>query len=141
MPGCRCRRRCSSSTSRCRPTAGSPGGENLRTRSPPALWPLSHHLAAVVAVAVATAISAPLASHYALSAAPVADALGTWASVFATWLLARRIIETWAWWIVIDAGLAVLFAQQGLWMTAALYLAYAFLAAVGWRSWRARRPA
>ena len=108
---------------------------------PARTWPASRHVAAVVAVAVAAAFSAPLASHYALSAAPIADSLGTWASVVATWLLARRIIETWAWWIVIDAGLAVLFAQQGLWMTAALYLAYAFLAVAGWRSWRARRPA
>jgi len=103
-------------------------------------WPCSRHLAAAAAIAVATAISAPLVARYALAVAPVADSLGTWASLIATWLLARRIIDTWAWWIVIDAGLAVLFAQQGLWMTAALYLAYAFLAVAGWRSWRARRP-
>lgn len=106
---------------------------------PARAWPPSRHLAAVVAVGLATAISAPLAARYALATAPVADSLGTWASLVATWLLARRIVETWAWWIAIDTGLAVLFAQQGLWMTAALYLAYAFLAMVGWRSWRARR--
>ena len=104
-------------------------------------WPWSRHLAAAAAIAVATAISAPLAARYALAAAPLADSLGTWASLVATWLLARRIIDTWAWWILIDAGLATLFAQQGLWMTAALYLAYAFLAVAGWRSWRARRLA
>ena len=69
------------------------------------------------------------------------DSLGTLASLYATWLLARRIIDTWAWWIVIDAGLAVLFAQQSLWPTAVLYLAYAVLAAIGWRQWRARRAA
>ena len=37
---------------------------------------------------------APLAAHFALAAAPVADSLGTWASLVATWLLARRIAET-----------------------------------------------
>ena len=108
---------------------------------PARTWPWFRHVAAVVLVACATAISAPLAARYALAAAPVADSLGTWASLVATWLLARRFIATWAWWIVIDTGLAVLFAQQGLWMTASLYLAYAFLAVAGWRSWRARRPA
>ena len=101
-------------------------------------WPWPRHLAAAAAIGVATAITAPLAARHALAAAPIADSLGTWASVFATWLLARRIIDTWAWWIVIDAGLAALFAHQGLWMTAALYLAYAVLAVAGWRSWRAR---
>jgi hypothetical protein len=38
-------------------------------------------------------------------------------------------------------GLAALFANQGLWMTAGLYIGYAFLAAAGWRNWRARRAA
>jgi nicotinamide mononucleotide transporter len=99
-------------------------------------WPLARHFLALLAVGLATAVSAPLAARFALSAAPVADSLGTWASVFATWLLARRVIDNWLWWIAIDAGLAALFAAQGLAMTAALYLAYALLAVAGWRSWR-----
>ena len=102
-------------------------------------WSWKRHLAAAAAIGAATAASTPLVERYALGEAPVADSLGTWASVFATWLLARRVIDTWAWWIVIDAGLAALFAHQGLWPTAALFLAYAVLAVIGWRQWRARR--
>jgi nicotinamide mononucleotide transporter len=109
---------------------------------PPRSWPAVRHLAAIAGVALATAVSAPLASKYSLAAAPIADSIGTWASLVATWLLARRIIDTWAWWIAIDAGLAALFAWQGLAMTGALYFAYALLAVAGWRSWRRnRRPA
>ncbi len=99
-------------------------------------WPLAHHLAAAAAVGLATAVSAPLAARHALAAAPVADSLGTWASLVATWLLARRVVDNWLWWIAIDAGLAALFARQGLLPTAALYLAYALLAVAGWRRWR-----
>jgi nicotinamide mononucleotide transporter len=113
----------------------SAGARAVRT------WPWPRHLAAAAAIGVATAISSPIAERYALAAAPVADSIGTWASLFATWLLARRVIDTWAWWIAIDAGLAALFARQGLWPTAALYLAYAVLAVAGWRQWRARRSA
>jgi len=108
--------------------------------APPRSWPLWRHLVALGAVGLATAASAPLAARYALASAPVADSLGTWASLFATWLLARRIVDNWLWWIAIDAGLAALFASQGLRVTAALYLAYALLAVAGWRSWR-RDPA
>jgi nicotinamide mononucleotide transporter len=104
-------------------------------------WPLPRHFAALAGVGLATALSAPLAARYALAEAPVADSLGTWASVFATWLLARRVIDTWPWWIAIDAGLAALFYRQGLVPTAALYLAFALLAAAGWRSWARGRPA
>jgi len=99
-------------------------------------WPVSRHLLALLGVGLATALSAPLAARYALAAAPVADSLGTWASLLATWLLARRVIDTWFWWIAIDAGLAALFYAQGLVATAALYLAFALLAVAGWRSWR-----
>jgi nicotinamide mononucleotide transporter len=104
-------------------------------------WPWPRHLAAAATIALATAVSAPLAARYVPAAAPVADSAGTWASVFATWLLARRVVDTWAWWVAIDAGLAVLFARQGLWPTAALYLAYATLAIAGWRAWRVRLQA
>jgi nicotinamide mononucleotide transporter len=100
---------------------------------------LQLQLLAAAGVAVATAISAPLVARYALATAPVADSLGAWASLFATWLLARRYIDTWTWWVVIDTGLAALFASQGLWPTAALYLAYALLAIAGWRSWQRSR--
>lgn len=94
------------------------------------------HLIALGGVLLATAASAPLVARHALATAPVADSLSTWASLFATWLLARRYADNWAWWVVIDTGLAVLFLSQGLSMTAALYLAFAVLAFAGWRRWR-----
>lgn len=102
----------------------------LRRRS------VTWHLFALAGVGLATSVSAPLAARYALAAAPVADSLGTWASLVATWLLARRVIDTWLWWIAIDAGLAALFYSQGLVTTAALYLAFTLLAVAGWHSWR-----
>jgi len=102
----------------------------------PRSWPISRHLLAVLAVGLVTAASTPLLAQYANAQAPLADSLGTWASVVATWLLARRYLETWLWWMVIDSGLAVLFATQGLAFTAALYLAYSVLAIAGWRAWR-----
>ena len=111
-----------------RPDGGAP--------QKPASWPWPRHGFALVAIAIATAISTGLLVRYGGSTAPLADSLGTWASVFATWLLARRYVETWLWWIVIDLGLAALFARQGLVPTATLYLAYALLAIVGWREWR-----
>ena len=102
----------------------------------PQAWPLSKHLLAVLAVLLTTAASTPWLEHYTVAPAPFADSLGTWASVVATWLLARRYLETWFWWMVIDSGLAALFASQGLAFTAVLYLAYAVLAIAGWRAWR-----
>jgi len=110
-----------------------------QAHAPARSWPISRHLVALVVVGLATAGTATLLSGFAFAAQPIADALGAWASLFATWLLARRIIDTWLWWIVIDTGLAALFAAQGLVPTAALYLAFALLAVAGWRSWATGR--
>lgn len=104
--------------------------------APTRRWPPLRHALALAGVGIATAVSAPLAARHALAAAPVADSLGTWASLVATWMLARRVIDTWLWWIVIDTGLAALFFSRGLVATAALYLAFALLAVAGWYRWR-----
>ena len=106
------------------------------TPARPQAWPLWKHGLAILAVAAATAASTPLLGKYTNSLAPFADSLGTWASVAATWLLARRILSTWFWWMLIDSGLAMLFASQGLVFTAGLYFAFALLAVAGWRAWK-----
>ncbi len=113
--------------------AWRPGAEaSMRPRS----WPWPRQLLALAAVGGAAAAGAPLLASMPGFAAPLADALGTLASLVATWMLARRIIDTWYWWIVIDAGLATLYFSQGLRLTAGLYLAYGLLAIAGLRAWR-----
>lgn len=102
----------------------------------PRAWPWPRHLLALAAVGAAAVGSAPHLASLPGFDAPLADALGAFASLVATGLLARRIIDTWYWWIVIDAGLAMLYFSQGLHFTAALYLAYSVLAIAGWRAWR-----
>jgi nicotinamide mononucleotide transporter len=110
-----------------------PGGA-LAAR--PQSWPLSRHLLLLAAVGIMTAASVPMLTAVEASVAPLAESLGTWASVAATWMLARRCLEVWFWWIVIDTGLAGLFLAQGLAPTAALYLGFAVLAVAGWHEWR-----
>lgn len=94
------------------------------------------HLAAIVVVLALSAASVPLLDAWTESAAAWPDALGTWSSIAATWLMIRKVAESWWWWIVVDVGLATLFATQGLLITAVLYGAFALLAVAGWRAWR-----
>ena len=108
------------------------GGDAVEPRR----WPALRHGQAAVAVLAATLLTAPLLARFTDAAAPWADALGTWASVAATWMMARRVAEHWLWWIVIDLGLSLLFASQGLIFTAILYAGFAVMAAVGYGAWR-----
>ena len=65
---------------------------------------------------------------------PYADAAIAWASVLTTWLVARKLIENWLYWIAIDLVAAALYWSQGLHATAVLYLLYAALAVRGYRA-------
>ncbi len=69
---------------------------------------------------------------------PYFDALPTVGSIAGQLLLARKYIENWVVWAVVNVISVGLFASKGLWLTAALYALFAVLSVLGWRAWRAR---
>jgi len=98
-------------------------------------WPASWHVVAIVAVAVISVANVRLTG--AETAVRYLDALIAWASVFATWLVARKILENWLYWIVLDLAAAGLYTSQGLHATALLFVLYSAIAVQGYRRWRA----
>lgn len=92
---------------------------------------------ALIALLFTSSVTASVLSRETHSADPWLDALTTWASVYATWLQAQKVLENWLWWIAIDGVMVVLCVRQSLWLTAVLYLLFTVLAASGWRAWRA----
>ena len=67
---------------------------------------------------------------------PYVDALVAWASVLATWLVARKVLENWLYWIAIDAIAALLYWSQGFHATAVLFVVYVVIAVRGYLAWR-----
>jgi nicotinamide mononucleotide transporter len=68
---------------------------------------------------------------------PYVDAFVAWGSVFATWLVARKVLENWLYWIVLDTVAAGLYWAQGFHATAVLFLVYVVIAVRGYATWRA----
>jgi len=66
----------------------------------------------------------------------IGDAFTTSLSFVATWLLARRILENWLFWIVIDAVSTGLYIYKGLYPTAILFTVLTILAVVGYIKWK-----
>jgi nicotinamide mononucleotide transporter len=93
------------------------------------------HSGGLLVVVAATAVTAAWLMRTGGSVQPVLDSFTTWASVFTTWLVARKILGNWAWWLVVDALIVVLCWQQRLYASALLYAAYLVLVVVGWRAW------
>lgn len=67
---------------------------------------------------------------------PYWDAFTTAFSITATWMLARKIIEHWLIWIMVDLVSAGLYIFKGLYPTTFLFLVFTILAFVGYFEWR-----
>ena len=85
---------------------------------------------------ILTVITGYVLDNYTDSPMPYLDAFTTSASVVATWMLARKIIENWLFWIVIDAVSMGMYIYKGLYPTVILFLVYTFMAFIGYRQWK-----
>ncbi|MDE6756094.1 MAG: nicotinamide riboside transporter PnuC [Muribaculaceae bacterium] len=72
---------------------------------------------------------------------PVMDSLTTALSIVGTWMLARKYIEQWAVWIVVDAICVGLYIYKEIPFYAVLYAVYTVVAVFGYRKWRAMMSA
>jgi len=69
------------------------------------------------------------------SPVPWLDALTTSLSVTATWMLARKVLEHWIIWVIVDLIYIGLFYYRGLFPSILLFLVYTALAIVGYFEW------
>ncbi len=76
------------------------------------------------------------------AASPFLDASVAMLSVLAQILLARRYIDNWIWWIIVDCIAIPLYWSKGLHQTAGLYVVFLIVSGVGLFQWmRVRRAA
>jgi nicotinamide mononucleotide transporter len=74
--------------------------------------------------------------HLTDSPVPEWDAFITSLSVIATWMLARKILEHWYLWIVVNIVAVILFLTRGLYPTVILYAVYCAMSFIGLREWK-----
>lgn len=74
--------------------------------------------------------------HFTDSPVPVGDAFTTALSIVATWMLARKIIEHWLIWVVVDFVSLVLYIYKGLYPTSLMFVVYTLAAIWGFYEWR-----
>ncbi|MFC1696570.1 nicotinamide riboside transporter PnuC [Pseudomonadota bacterium] len=111
---------------------GGAGGEELQVTT----WPMRYHLFALAAVFGLVLISGELLTRYSAAALPFLDSFTTWGAVVATFMVARKILENWIYWFVIDAVSIGLYLSRELYFTAALFAAYLVMIVIGYRKWR-----
>jgi nicotinamide mononucleotide transporter len=98
-------------------------------------WTMRQHALAWAAIAVLALVNGSVIAREASSWVPYFDAAIAWGSVLTTWMVARKVLENWLYWVVLDLAAALLAAWQGLAATALLFLLYTALALRGYWQW------
>ena len=86
-------------------------------------------------------IIAYILKSYTDSDVPFLNALDTSLAVVGIILLARKYIEQWIAWIIVDIICVGLFVIKGIYFTAALYALYSVLAVYGYYVWKRKMEA
>jgi nicotinamide mononucleotide transporter len=99
-------------------------------------WPVARHALAAVLIVALSWVSSIFLRRYTPAALPFADSMVTWSSVFATFLVARKVYENWHWWLLIDSVSLCLYYMRHLYATMLLFGMYLILIVIGMRKWR-----
>ncbi len=100
------------------------------------VWTYRQHGLAIVSVIVLSVISGYLLENNTDAQLPYLDSFTTWGAVLTTVMVARKILENWLYWVVIDAASIYLYLDRELYQTVVLFAVYVVLAVVGYFTWR-----
>lgn len=114
---------------------GGRPGERAAVDLPVSVWPLRYHVLAVVGtLAAALALGTVLSRTNA--AFPYLDSFTSVGAVITTYMVAKKILENWVYWLVIDGITLYIYWQRSLYLYAALFVVYLVLVVVGFYRWR-----
>lgn len=98
-------------------------------------WPLKYHLINIAGSTLLMLVLGYLFDTYTGQMNPYADAFTSVFSLTATYMVTRKVLENWVYWIIIDIVSTYLFASRGLYMSSALFVIYTVIAVFGLIHW------
>jgi nicotinamide mononucleotide transporter len=102
---------------------------------PVTVWPLRVHLAAAAAVILLVVVVGTLLSRNTDAAFPYIDSATTFAAIWATFLVARKVLENWWYWLAIDSVSIFIYWARDLELTSLLFVLYVVMIPFGLARW------
>ncbi len=99
-------------------------------------WSFDCHLYAFLGVLLVSLISGYLLEKNTDAQLPYLDSFTTWGSVLTTYMVARKVLENWLYWILIDGVSIYIYLDRELYFTAGLFAIYVVLVVIGFVTWR-----
>lgn len=100
------------------------------------LWSPKQHIFAFFSIGLLVFLSGYLLQKNTTAAMPYLDSFTTWGAVVTTYMVARKVLENWIYWLVIDGVSIYLYIDRGLYLTALLFALYIVIVVFGFFHWR-----
>ena len=112
-------------------TAHSEDRDNLTV----SVWPAKTHLMAIALIATLSLVTGFLLDRQTDAAFPYIDSMTTYAAIWATFLVARKVLENWWYWLVIDLVSVLIYWSRDLELTSLLFVVYVLMIPFGLVAW------
>ena len=99
-------------------------------------WSNIEHFITISSVIILAIITGFILTKYTNAAMPFLDAFTSWGAIVTTYMVAKKILENWIYWFVIDAISIYLFLSRGLYLTSILFFVYLIIICFGYIAWR-----
>jgi len=108
-----------------------PGNKKFFVRT----WNRNQHIKAISLITLLALSSGWALEKFTNAALPFIDSLTTWGAIVTTYMVAKRLLENWIYWFVIDTISVFLFYSRGLFLTSILFFVYLIIIYFGYKSW------
>lgn len=98
-------------------------------------WTLNQHGINIIISGAVAALLGYLFSTYTNQANPYVDAFTTCYSLSATFMVTKKVLGNWVYWIIIDIVSIYLYAQRDYHLTAVQYVIFTVIAVFGFMAW------
>lgn len=111
-------------------------GKTTREELPISVLNTKQHLLLIGLIVVGTAGVGAALHAFTPASMPFVDSFTTVGALVTTWMVTRKYLENWLYWIIVDGVGVYLYASRGLYLTSVLFAAYVIMVIIGYFHWR-----
>ncbi len=110
-------------------------GQQQEKKLPVVRWPLLTHIYAILGIVAVGLLNGYVLDTQTDSQHAYVDAVIAWSAIWATFLVARKVLENWWYWLLIDIASIFIYWSRDLQLTSVLFAVYVVMIPFGLVSW------
>ena len=113
----------------------NPANNTESVKLPVTTWSKQQHTLSISGVVILSLLSGYFLNNHTTAVMPYLDSFTTWGAVLTTYMVAKKILESWIYWIVIDVFAAYMYADRSLYILSLQMLIFVFMCFFGFKTW------